>query len=147
MGRICGTLNDYFEGYHRLSDNGFGRLHRAVQERLAVRYISSMLQSSRRKVTLSGDTERREAKERVKEDAAHFKEFLHAVAAGRLDVEDSAFSTVEQLGEVLGAEEEMLSLEMVTLATKHTDLTEDQLACLLIFRWPKDQSVCLNTLT
>ena len=145
VGRICGTLNDYFEGYHRLSDNGFGRLHRAVQERLAVRYISSMLQSSRRKVTLSGDTERREAKERVKEDAAHFKEFLHAVAAGRLDVEDSAFSTVEQLGEVLGAEEEMLSLEMVTLATKHTDLTEDQLACLLIFRCPKDQSVCLNT--
>ena len=138
VGRICGTLNDYFEGYHRLGDKGFGRLHRAVQERLAVRYISSMLQSSRRKVTLSGDVERREARERVKEDAAHFKEFLHAVAAGRLDVEDSAFSTVEQLGEVVGAEEELLSLEMVTLATRHTDLTEDQLACLLIFRCLKD---------
>ena len=53
---------------------------------------------------------------------------------GRLDVEDSAFSTVEQLGEVVGAEEDLLSLEMVTLATRHTDLTEDQLACLLIFR-------------
>ena len=82
VGRICGTLNDYFEGYHRLGDKGFGQLHKAVQERLAVRYISSMLQSSRRKVTLGGDMERREARERVKEDAAHFKEFLHAVAAG-----------------------------------------------------------------
>ena len=97
-----------------------------------------MLQSGKWKATLSGDMERRDARERVKEDAAHFKEFLHAVAAERLDVEDSAFSTVEQLGEVVGAEEEMLSLEMVTLATRHTDITEDQLASLLIFRCPND---------
>ena len=144
VGSICGTLNDYFEGYHRLSDVGFGRLHRAVQERLAVRYISAMLQGSRRKVALSTDTDRRETMERVREDAAHFKEFLHAVAGGRLEVEDSAFSTVEQLGEVVGAEEDMLSLEMVTLATRHTDMTEDQLACLLIFRCFKQDRLHCN---
>ena len=143
VGRICGTLNNYFEGYHRLGDSGFGRLHRAVQERLAVKYISCMLQASRRRVVLSSDVERRETRERVREDVEHFKEFLHAVAGDRLEVEDSAFSSVEQLGEVVGAEEEMLSLELVTLATRHTDITEEHLSCLLIFRY-HSSAVCEN---
>ena len=65
------------------------------------------------------------------------------IAGDRLEVEDSAFSSVEQLGEVVGAEEEMLSLELVTLATRHTDITEEHLSCLLIFRY-HSSAVCEN---
>jgi hypothetical protein len=134
VGAICGRLNNSFESYHRLGEAAFQRLHLSVETRLAARYITAMLQQGRAKVVLGDEVDRRAARERVREDVEHFREFLAAVAGGRLEAGESPFTTVELLAEVVGAEEDLLSLEVISLASKHSDLTEEQLVCLLAWR-------------
>ena len=41
---MCAGLNDQFEGYHRLTQDNFERLHKRVQDTLAAKYIEALLQ-------------------------------------------------------------------------------------------------------
>jgi len=132
---ICATLNDYFEDYQFLKPSNFEVVITTAQERVARKYITSMLQNNllRRKISFSVQDERRSAADKVKKEAAQAKSFFKDVAGEMADF-DSPFDTVSTLAEVLGSDEEMLSLELGTLCKRYPDVSHEQILCLLLLR-------------
>jgi len=132
---ICATLNDYFEDYQFLKPSNFEVVITTAQERVARKYITSMLQNNllRRKISFSIQDERRSAADKVKKEAAQAKSFFKDVAGEMADF-DSPFDTVSTLAEVLGSDEEMLSLELGTLCKRYPDVSHEQILCLLLLR-------------
>jgi len=132
---ICLTLNDYFEDYQFLKQQNFERVITEAQDRVARKYITSMLQNNvlRRKITFTGDQERKTAAAKIKSEAVHCKSFFKDVAGDMADF-DSPFDTLATLAEVLASDEEMLSLELGTVCKRYPDVSHEQIFCLLLLR-------------
>ena len=132
---ICATLNDYFEDYQFLKASNFELVITTAQNRVARKYITSMLQNNllRRKLSFTSQEERRSSASKVKREAAQAKSFFKDVAGEMADF-DSPFDTVSTLAEVLASDDEMLSLELGTLCKKYPDVSHEQILCLLLFR-------------
>ena len=98
---ICATLNDYFEDYQFLKASNFELVITTAQERVARKYITSMLQNNllRRKLSFTSQEERRSSASKVKKEAAQAKSFFKDVAGDMADF-DSPFDTVSTLAEV-----------------------------------------------
>ena len=98
---ICATLNDYFEDYQFLKASNFELVITTAQERVARKYITSMLQNNllRRKLSFTSQEERRSSASKVKKEAAQAKSFFKDVAGDMADF-DSPFDTVATLAEV-----------------------------------------------
>ena len=132
---ICLTIKDYFEDYQFLKQKNFDRVITEAQDRLARKYITSMLQNNvlKRKITFNSEDERRTAAEKIKVEAAHCHSFFKDIAGDMADF-DSPFDTLTILAEVLASDEEMLSLELGTLCKRYPDVTHEQIFCLLLLR-------------
>ena len=96
-----------------------------------------MLQPSnlpiRRKVNLEKADDRQAAARKIKAEAEQLKRFFHKVAGDMADF-DSPFDALALLAEVLGTDEEMLALDIGTLVKRYSDVTHDQVLCLLLLR-------------
>jgi len=132
---ICLTIKDYFEDYQFLKQKNFDRVITEAQDRVARKYITSMLQNNvlKRKITFNSEDERRTAAEKIKVEAAHCHSFFKDIAGDMADF-DSPFDTLTILAEVLASDEEMLSLELGTLCKRYPDVTHEQIFCLLLLR-------------
>ena len=136
MDTVCATLEDYFEDYKGLKPRNFESVIRLAQNRVAKRYIASMLAEGnflRRKLSFETNEDRRKAAEKVIGEAKQIKVFFVKVA-GDISAFDSPFDALILLAEVLKADEDMLLLDIGTLVKKYPDLSHDQLFCLLMLR-------------
>ena len=70
-------------------------------------------------------SDRREAAEKIKAEAAQLKRFFHKVAGEMADF-DSPFDALALLAEVLASDEEMLYLDIGTLVKRYPDVTYEQ---------------------
>ncbi len=68
---VCATLEDYFEDYSYLKPKHFENVITFAQDRVAKRYITSMLQNNvlRRKITFETPDDRRKAGDKIKREA------------------------------------------------------------------------------
>jgi len=132
---ICATLKDYFEDYQFLKPKNFELVITEAQNRVARKYITSMLQNNvlRRKISLTNDKERQSAAEKIKKEATTCKMFFKEIAGGMADY-DSPFDTLTTLAEVLSSDEEMISLELGTVCKRYPDVSHEQIFCMLLLR-------------
>ena len=141
---VAMTLDDYFEDYNYLREKNFEMVISLAQERVAKRYITSLLQPSlanvlRKKITFERPEQRISAAKKVTSEAKQLHRFFHKVAGDLADF-DSPFKAIEALAEVLGTDEDMIALDIGTLVKKYPDVTQDQLLCLLLLRGDKPKS-------
>ncbi|TRY62619.1 hypothetical protein TCAL_00416 [Tigriopus californicus] len=139
---VCATLDDYFSDYKYLKTKNFESVITLAQDRVARRYITSMLQNNilRRKVTFETSRDRQNAAEKIKNEAIQLKTFFRNVAGDMADF-DSPFDALSLLAEVLKSDEELLSLDIGTLVKRYSDITHDQLLCLLLLRGDLSKTV------
>ncbi len=73
---VCATLDDYFEDYSYLKPKNSEKVITAAQDRVARRYITSMLQNNvlRRKISFETGEDRRKAAEKIKGEAMQVRE-------------------------------------------------------------------------
>lgn len=143
---VCATLDDYFSDYKYLKAKNFESVITLAQDRVARRYITSMLQNNilRRKVTFETSKDRQNAADKIKNEAKQLKTFFRRVAGDMADF-DSPFDTLTVLADVLKSDEELLSLEIGTLVKRYSDITHDQLLCLLLLRGDLTKPVAKET--
>jgi len=112
-----------------------------AQDRVARKYITSMLQNNvlRRKISFTNDQERKTAAVKIKKEAMNIKTFFKEVAGGMADY-DSPFDTLATLAEVLGSDDEMISLELGTVCKRYPDVSHEQIFCLLLLRGDLNRS-------
>jgi hypothetical protein len=105
------------------------------QDRIAKRYITSMLQNNilRRKITFESAEDRRKAAAKIEVEAAQCKRLFRRVAPDAADF-DSPFDVLTVLAEVLKSDQEMLSLHIGILVQRYSDVQHEQLLCLLALR-------------
>jgi len=132
---IVYTLKDYFEDYQFLKVKNFELVITEAQDRVARKYITSMLQNNvlRRKISFTNDAERTAAAAKIKKEAMTCKTFFKEVAGGMAEY-DSPFDTLATLAEVLASDEEMISLELGTVCKRYPDVSHEQIFCLLLLR-------------
>ena len=129
---IFDKLNIDFENYHRLKTVNYHLLFSSIQERLASQYVSAMF---RRRIVFPTEEERKVVVAKVHEETQLAREFFIAVGGHKINVEiESPFRTIDDLLSVVGADEEMVSFELMMLNSKYSDLTEDHIVCLLLLR-------------
>ena len=138
---ICATLKDYFEDYQFLKPKNFELVITVAQDRVARKYITSMLQNNvlRRKISFTNEQERRVAATKIKKEAATCKTFFKEIAGGMADF-DSPFDTLSTLAEVLASDDEMISLELGTVCKRYPDVSHEQIFCLLLLRGDLNRS-------
>ena len=136
---VATTMDDYFEDYNYLRPKNFELVTTLTQDRVAKRYIVSLLQPiqfhpTRKRVTLDERSDQRVlVAKKVSSEAKQLQRFFHKVAGDLADF-DSPFKAIEALAEVLGCDKEMLALDIGTLVKKYPDVSHDQLLCLLYMR-------------
>lgn len=138
------TLDDYFQDYLYLRSRNFELIISLAQDRVAKRYITSLLQPQlsamlRKKINIEKQEDRAMAAKKIAKEAKQLQMFFHKVAGDMADF-DSPFKAIEALAEVLGTDEEMLALDVGNLVKKYPDVTYDQLCCLLILRGDQSKS-------
>jgi len=136
---ICFTLKDYFQDYQFLKPKNLHLVILNAQNRVAKKYITSMLQPNllKRKISPVNEQDRRNVAIQIKQEAGRCKLFFKDVkemAAGGMEDYDSPFDTITLLAEVLAADLEMMSLDLGTLCQRYPDITNDQVFCLLLLR-------------
>lgn len=141
MDTICATLKDYFEDYQFLKPKNFKLVIEEAQDRVARKYITSMLQNNvlRRKITFTNETERKNAAIKIKTEAMQSKRFFKEIAPEMADF-DSPFDTLAILAEVVSSDDEMLPLELGTLCQRYPDVSHEQIFCLLLLRGDMNRS-------
>jgi hypothetical protein len=134
---VATTMDDYFDDYNFLMAKNFELVTTYAQDRVARRYITSLLQPStnvlRKRVTFERPDQRMAVAKKVAKEAKQLHRFFHKVAGDLADF-DSPFKAIEALAEVLGCDDEMLALDIGTLCKKYPDVSHDQLLCLLLLR-------------
>ena len=134
---VATTLEDYFEDYNYLRPKNLELVTTFAQDRVAKRYLVSLLQPSgnvlRKRATFETSEHRVEVAKKVAEEARQLQRFFRKIAGDLADF-DSPFKAIEALAEVLRCDDEMLSLDIGTLVKKYPDVTHDQLLCLLNMR-------------
>lgn len=134
---VATTMDDYFEDYNYLRPRNFEIVTDVAQERVAKRYIFSLLQPSanvlRKRVTFERDEQRVIVAKKVASEAKRLQAFFRKVAGDVADF-DSPFTAIEALAEVLKCDEEMLALDIGTLVKKYPDFNHEHLLCLLNMR-------------
>ena len=165
---MCATLDDYFEDYQYLKSKNFESVITMAQDRVAKRYITSMLQQNnvlRRKANLESGNDRRTAAEKIKAEAMQVfvelnrrlnrdgylfiwlpqvKHFFRKVAGDMADF-DSPFDALALLSEVLKSDSDMIALDIGTLVKRYPDISQDQLICLLMLRGDLNKSDARET--
>jgi len=138
---ICATLKDYFEDYQFLKPKNFELVITVAQDRVARKYITSMLQNNvlRRKISFTNEQERRVAASKIKKEAMTCKTFFKEIAGEMADY-DSPFDTLATLAEVLSSDDEMISLELGTVCKRYPDVSHEQIFCLLLLRGDLNRS-------
>lgn len=134
---VARTMEDYFEDYNYLRPRNFEMITTMAQERVARRYIYSLLQPSanvlRKRVSFETSEQRVDVAKKVSNEAKQLQRFFHKVGGDMADF-DSPFKAIEALAEVIGCDDEMLALDIGTLVKKYPDVSHDQLLCLLNMR-------------
>lgn len=134
---VATTMEDYFDDYNYLRPKNFEMVTQLAQDRVAKRYITSLLQPSanvlRKRVAFENADQRTSVAKKVAGEAKQLQRFFHKVAGDLADF-DSPFKAIEALAEVLGCDDEMLALDIGTLVKKYPDVSQDQLLCLLTMR-------------
>ena len=134
---VAVTLEDYFSDYNYLRQKNFEKVTEVAQNRVAKKYIVSLLQPStnvlRKRVTLERSDQRVMVARKVSQEAKQLQRVFHKVAGDSADF-DSPFKAIEALAEVLACDNEMLPLDIGTLVKTYPDVSHDQLLCLLFMR-------------
>ena len=134
---VAVTLEDYFSDYNYLRQKNFEKVTEVAQNRVAKKYIVSLLQPStnvlRKRVTLERSDQRVTVARKVSQEAKQLQRVFHKVAGDSADF-DSPFKAIEALAEVLACDNEMLPLDIGTLVKTYPDVSHDQLLCLLFMR-------------
>jgi len=136
------TLDDYFGDYRYLREKNLEMVTTLAQDRVAKRYIYSLLQPSvnviRKRVTFERSEQRADVAKKIAKEAEQLQGFFRKVGGDMADF-DSPFkaigATTGSLAEVLGQTDvDMLALDIGSLVKKYPDLSHDQLLCLLNMR-------------
>ena len=113
VGEICNSFNEKFEIFDKLDKKSYGRFFNIVKRRTLVDYLTSMM---RRKVSLSSEEDRKTGADKIREDENLFNEFFTAMETNGLESQpESNFEALGYIANIVGADEEMLTFELMTL--------------------------------
>lgn len=152
---VCATLENYFEDYSYLRKKNLDAVISEARDRVARRYIAAifavtggagsanvLLNKMGRKVSVLEDADdRAKAADKVRFEAAQLKRFFRKVGGDSADF-DSPFDAVSAMAEVIGADSEMLYLDVGTFTKRYPDLNQEQLFCILMVRGDMNRTEC-----
>lgn len=136
------TMDDYFIDYQYLRDKNLELATIIAQDRVAKRYITSLLQPSgnvlRKRITFERTDQRADVAKKISREAEQLLVFFRKVGGDAADF-DSPFKAIGaptgSLAQVLGqTDADFLALDVGSLVKKYPDLSQDQLLCLLNMR-------------
>ncbi|CAK1540485.1 unnamed protein product [Leptosia nina] len=133
---ICVTLDDYFHDYNHLREKNFEYVINEAQCMIYKKYITAMLS---KKITFKSVEEAQQAATKIVEEANQIRAFFkkiksQVVAAEGINV-DWPFEVITTLAEVLRCQDiEMLSLDLHGVVDKCPEVSEEQLARLVLLR-------------
>ena len=138
--KICATLEDYFDDYGYLLERNFEKVITVARDRVARKYIAAVLTPSTnilklRKHVFETKEDRRQAATKVHAEAGQLKRFFGKAAKDVVDLDfDSPFIALSSMSDVLGADAEMLILDVGSFVKRYPDISHHQLLCLLTVR-------------
>ena len=117
---IFNSLNNSFEVFEKLQREHHTSMYQQIQKKALIKYLTLMM---RRKLSFSKQEERDSASKKIKEEANIYREFFQAVAVTEeekcLDLEGD-LSILETISNIVGADEEMITFELMTLVRNNT---------------------------
>ena len=117
---IFNSLNNSFEVFEKLQREHHTSMYQQIQKKALIKYLTLMM---RRKLSFSKQEERDSASKKIKEEANIYREFFQAVAVTEeekcQDLEGD-LSILETISNIVGADEEMITFELMTLVRNNT---------------------------
>ena len=117
---IFNSLNNSFEVFEKLQREHHTSMYQQIQKKALIKYLTLMM---RRKLSFSKQEERDSASKKIKEEANIYREFFQAVAVTEeekcLDLEGD-LSILETISNIVRADEEMITFELMTLVRNNT---------------------------
>lgn len=132
---ICVTFEDYFQDYHHLYKQNYKFIASKVENLVAVRYLTAMLQ---KKGSFKTFEESKSAGTKIVKEIVAFQ-----LTFSRIDPDSthpSPFEIISSLAEVLIQDPEMLSLDLHKIVKTYPGITEDHLRRLCYLRGDIPQS-------
>ena len=116
VGEICNSFNETFEVFDKLNRESYSRLWNIVRRRSIVHYLTAMM---KRKISLATPEDRAAGVAKIREDESLFNEFFAAMETEELQIDSEiSFDVLNHVSNVLAADEEMLTFELMTLIRK-----------------------------
>ena len=113
VGEICNSFNEKFEIFYKLDKRSYERLFNIVKHRTLVDYLTSMM---KRRISLTNDDEKRRGEGKIREDEGLLNEFFTAMNTyGSETQPENDFDVLGFIANIVGADEEMLTFELMTL--------------------------------
>ena len=113
VGEICNSFNEKFEIFDKLDKKSYERLLNIVKRRTLVDYLTSVM---RRRIALTNEDERKRGEDKIREDEGILNEFFIAMNTHGAETQpENNFDVLGFIANIVGADEEMLTFELMTL--------------------------------
>ena len=120
VGEICNSFNETFEIFDKLNSESYSRLWNIVRRRSIVHYLTAMM---KRKISLATPEDKSAGVAKIREDESLFNEFFAAMETEELQIDSEiSFDVLNHVSNVVAADEEMLTFELMTLIRKAVQL-------------------------
>ena len=124
VGEICNSFNETFEIFDKLNSESYSRLWNIVRRRSIVHYLTAMM---KRKISLATPEDRSAGVAKIREDESLFNEFFAAMETEELQIDSEiSFDVLNHVSNVVAADEEMLTFELMTLIRKAVQLISNE---------------------